>query len=226
MRKILRLRQLTVARCARVGWLVMMVTGAGVQANEFDLDLPEVSLVEAATVAEMPSPAVGEVREFVGSVASIDCRRWEIIESDEEDALVSQCEHYKIYFKRSEHLNMQKITAAKGEVAIEFKPAYPGIEFPLEVGNHWRKPYVGHSAIEGVTWDGDVSCDVADFAEVKVAAGDFKAFRIECRDHWKIGDAESSVTSTTWYAPEIASVVKSLNYEDPRMNTELKAYSR
>lgn len=200
------------------------IWGGAVQAT--DLDLPEVSLVEAATVAEMPAPAVGEVREFVGPVASIDCSRWEVVESNVPDALVSQCEHYKIYFKRSEHLNLHKITAANDELAVEFTPAYPGIEFPLAVGNQWRRRYHGHSVIEDVRWQGDVTCDVADFAQVDVAAGTFKAFRIECRDRWQVGDAESSVTSTTWYAPEVAGVVKSVNYEDSRWNTELKAYSR
>ena len=126
----------------------------------------------------------------------------------------------------SEQFNLYKITAAKDALTLEFTPAYPGIQFPLAVGKRWRKSYVGHSVLEDVTWDGDVTCEVADFAQVAVAAGVFKAFRIECRDHWKVGGAESSVTSTTWYAPEIEGVVKSVNYEDARWNTELKAYSR
>ncbi len=71
-----------------------------------------------------------------------------------------------------------------------------------------------------------MSCEVADFAKVNVAAGDFDAFRIECKDRWKVADAESSVTSTTWYAPELGAVVKSVNYEDPRWNTELKRVAR
>ena len=190
-----------------------------------ELDLPDVSLVEASTVAEMPSPEIGEVREFVGSVATINCSRWEIIESTDDDALVSQCGDYKFYFKRSDNLNMQKVTGPNNTVAVEFTPAYPGIQFPLAVGKHWRKQYQGHSAIEDISWQGDVACDVADYAQVAVAAGVYKAFRIECRDHWKVGDAESSVTSTTWYAPEGGGVVKSLNYEDARWNTELKAFS-
>lgn len=211
----------------RYGWLLTLgVVALGHAAQANDIDLPEISLVESATVAEIPSPALGEVREFVGPIATINCSRWEIVESDVEDALVSQCEHYKMYFKRSEQFNLYKITAAKDALMFEFTPAYPGIQFPLAVGKHWRKSYVGHSVLEDVTWDGDVTCEVADFAQVAVAAGVFKAFRIECRDHWKVGGAESSVTSTTWYAPEIEGVVKSVNYEDARWNTELKAYSR
>ncbi|MGD9602610.1 MAG: hypothetical protein AB7O21_10780 [Gammaproteobacteria bacterium] len=200
-----------------------LCVAASVGAQE--LDLPDVSLVDAATVAEMPDPMVGEVREFVGPVATIPCSRWEIVTADAEE-IVSACEHYRIHFKRSEQLNMYKVVAAKGEIALQFEPAYPAIQFPLKVGAHWREKYTGHSAIEGLSWDGDVECDVADFAEVKVAAGAFKAFRIECRDRWRVGENGSSVTSTTWYAPDIAAVVKTLNYEDPRWNTELAAYSR
>jgi hypothetical protein len=214
------------ARGARLGGgLLLGIALWTATAKAGDLDLPDVSLVEASTVAEMPSPEIGEVREFVGSVATIDCSRWEIIESDDADSLVSQCGDYKFYFKRSEHLNMHKVTGAKGVVAVEFTPAYPGIQFPLTVGKHWRKPYKGHSAIEDISWAGDVECEVAEYAQVEVAAGVFKAFRIECRDHWKVGDAESSVTSTTWYAPDAGGVVKTLNYEDARWNTELKAFS-
>jgi len=205
---------------------ILLGSVAGSFAAAGDLDLPEVSLIDLSTVAELPEPAVGEVREYMNAVASINCTRWEVIESTDPDLLVSACEHYRIYFKRSENLNLQKVTAANDEVALEFTPAYPGIQFPLEVGKHWRKQYVGHSNIEGITWDGDVECDVADFSEVVVTAGKFKAFRIECRDRWKVGENGSSVTTTTWYAPEIAGIVKSLNYEDPRWNTELKAYSR
>jgi hypothetical protein len=195
------------------------------QAADPMLDLPDVSLVDTATVSAMPAPAVGEVREFVGAVASINCSRWEIVPSDDPDVLVSQCEHYRIHFRRSEHLNMFRITAGD-EPALTFDPAYPAIEFPLEVGRRWRRKYVGDSMIEGIQWRGDVSCEVADFADVDVAAGRFKAYRIECRDHWKVADVASSVTSTTWYAPEVAGVIKTRNYEDPRLDTELKAYSR
>lgn len=205
---------------------VLLLIAFGDPVTAGDLDLPDVSLFEQSTVAEMPDPALGEVREFVGPVASINCSRWEVIESEDPDALVSACDHYRVYLKRSEGLNLHKVTAAKGEVALEFTPAHPGIQFPLEVGKHWRKQYVGHSNIEGITWNGDIECDIPDFAEVTVAAGTFKAFRIECKDRWKVGENGSYVTTTTWYAPDVPGVIKSINYEDGRWNTELKSFSR
>jgi len=212
-----------------IDWRWLGVAGALLMAQRamsgVGVDLPAVSLFDSATVAEQPTPALGEVREFVGPVATINCSHWEIVESEDADALVSQCEHYRIYFKRSANLNIFKVTAAN-EIAVEFKPYYPGIKFPLQVGKRWRQRYEGYSAIEQVSWSGDVECEVADYADVTIAAGTFRSFRLECKDRWKVGDAESSVNSTAWYSPEVQGVVKSITYEDPRWNTELKAYSR
>jgi hypothetical protein len=168
---------------------------------------------------------VGEVREFVSQVATLNCTRWEIVESDLEGYLVSQCGEYKIYLKEDASYNMHKITA-KGELAVEFKPFYPVIEFPLQVGKKWQAAYVGNSIVEGAMWDGNVKCEVADYTDVEVAAGVFKAYRIECQDRWKAAGMESSINSTTWYAPDGTGVVKSITYEDPRWNTELKSFTR
>ena len=191
-----------------------------------DLDLPDISLVAASTEAAAPSPAVGDVHEFVGAVATIPCSRWEVVASDDPAFIVSACDQYRMYFSAADHFNLHHVVMADGSEAVRFDPAYPAIEFPLAVGRQWRKAYKGHSTIEDIAWDGDVSCEVADFAPVEVAAGRFDAFRIECKDRWKVADAASSVTSTTWYSPEVGGVVKSINYEDSRWNTELKAWSR
>lgn len=219
------LRRFQAVRSPALAGALLAGAGGTALAEDFALDLPDVSLVDAATVSAMPEPRIGEVREFVGAVASIPCSRWEIVPSDDPDVLLSQCEHYRIHFRRSEHLNMFRITAGE-ETAVSFDPAYPAIEFPLEVGRSWRRKYTGDSMIEGVQWRGDVSCEVADFTDVDVAAGRFKAYRIECRDRWKVADVESSVTSTTWYAPAVEGVIKTRNYEDSRWDTELKAYQR
>ncbi len=205
------------------GWLgTTSLSGAGAATNE--LDLPEVSLVDEGTVAEVPTPPVGATRDFVGPVAGVNCSHWEVVASPDKDTLLSACGEYKIHLKRSENLNMQKLTAAGDKTVMEFEPAYPVVAFPLEVGKHWHRQYTGHAAVADATWSGDMTCDVADFGEIKVAAGAFKAFRIECIDAWKMGPATTHYTLTTWYAPSIKSVVKSLNYEDPHMSTELKAY--
>ncbi|MGH8597004.1 MAG: hypothetical protein ACREXT_10150 [Gammaproteobacteria bacterium] len=188
--------------------------------------LPDISLVESSTVTEIPTPKVGEVREYVGAVASVNCGRWTVIEAGDEDSVIAECPPYKIHFKKSDHLNMHKITGAGDEPVLVFEPSYPGIEFPLSVGQNWHRQYHGYSAIEGLRWEGDLACEVADYAEVKVAAGTFKAYRIECNDNWAAGQMESRVSSTTWYAPAVNGVVKTVTYEDPRWNSELKAYSQ
>ncbi|MBM4226955.1 MAG: hypothetical protein FJ164_04300 [Gammaproteobacteria bacterium] len=208
----------------RVSMLLLVFVTSTVAAN--DLDLPDVSLVAAATEAGMPEPSPGEVHEFTGSVATIPCSRWEVLESSDPALVESACGDYRMYFKREEQMNLHRVTTADGKELVRFDPAYPSLRFPLAVGKQWRKAYAGHSLLEDIAWQGDVSCEVADFAKVSVAAGDLDAFRIECKDRWKVADAESSVTSTTWYAPALEAVVKSVNYEDPRWNTELKRVSR
>lgn len=205
--------------------LVALLPFTGMCAAD-DLDLPDVSLVAAATEATMPEPAIGEVHEFVGSVATIPCSRWEVVESPDPDLVHSACGDYRMEFKRGEQMNLHRVTMADGKEVVRFDPAYPALAFPLSVGKQWRKAYAGHSFQEDIAWQGEVSCEVADFAKVSVAAGDLDAFRIECKDRWKVADAESSVTSTTWFAPALGAVVKSVNYEDPRWNTELKRISR
>lgn len=208
----------------RVLALLLMSLATTTGAN--DLDLPDISLVAAATEASMPEPSPGEVHEFTGSVATIPCSRWEVLESSDPGLVESVCGDYRMYFKRDEQMNLHRVTTAEGKELVRFDPAYPALQFPLSVGKQWRKAYAGHSLLEDIAWQGDVSCEVADFAKVSVAAGELDAFRIECKDRWKVADAESSVTSTTWYAPELRAVVKSVNYEDPRWNTELKRVSR
>lgn len=195
-------------------------------AQDLDISLPDVSLAESSTITEMPTPQVGEVREFDGAIAAVKCDRWEVIDTDLDGYLVSQCGVNKIFFKKADHLNLHKVTGANDEPTLVFEPSYPGIEFPLKVGNTWRRQYTGYSAIESLRWTGDLACEVADYADVAVAAGTFKAYRIECHDNWAAGQMASSVNTTTWYAPDVPGVVKTKNYEDPRWNSELKAYSR
>lgn len=204
----------------------LLLAGVALSSHAGDLDLPDISLVGSATEAPAPIPQVGDVHEFVGPVATIPCSRWEVVDSEDPAYLVSACEQYRMFFKVDDHHNLHHVLMPDGREAVRFEPAYPALEFPLAVGRQWRRAYQGHSTLEDIAWAGDVSCEVADFAPVEVAAGRFDAFRIECKDRWKVADAASSVTSTTWYAPEVGGVVKTINYEDSRWNTELKAWSR
>ena len=219
-------RPSTTPPCFRTLLALSLLFSAVPAALANDLDLPDISLVAAATEASAPSPKVGDVHEFVGAVATIPCSRWEVVPSDDPAVVVSACEKYRMYFKADDHMNLHHVVMPDGSEAVRFEPAYPALEFPLAVGRQWQREYKGHSTIEDIAWDGDVSCEVADFAPVEVTAGRFDAFRIECKDRWKVADAASSVTSTTWYSPEVGGVVKSVNYEDSRWNTELKAWSR
>ena len=188
------------------------------------VELPDISLADESTIAEQPIPKLGTVQEFVGPVATLHCSRWEVVAINQNGYLVSQCEQFKMFLKVDQSLNLHKVTAGKDDALI-FEPGYPTIEFPLRVGKRWRKQYQAYSAIEGLRWEGDVKCEVADYGNIEVAAGKFKAFRIECHDNWKVGQAASSINTTHWYAPAAQGIVKTLSYEDPRWNAELKSYS-
>ena len=205
------------------------VTAAGIMlaigSPAAEVTLPDVSLADASVIAEAPTPHLGEVREFIGRIATVDCQRWEVINLDHKGDLVSQCANYKVYMTRAESYNLHEVTGAQDKPAVVFEPAYPVVQFPLSIGKRWRKEYTGYFAIEGLRWDGDVKCEVADFEDTTVAAGTYKAFRIECHDNWKVGPAASSVDSTAWYAPAVGGVIKAINYEDSHWNFELKSVS-
>jgi hypothetical protein len=228
MTEELTMRQLSSPRATRViaslaaGLCLSQASPLGAQ----DVALPDVSLAELSTAVELPMPKLGETREFIGAVASVNCDHWEVVNLDLNGHMVSQCGQNKIYFKKDDSLNLHKVTAANDKTTLVFEPSYPGVEFPLQVGKKWRRQYTGYAAVEGLRWDGDIACEVADYTDVVVAAGTFKAYRIECHDDWAVGTMESSVNSTTWYAPDVPGIVKTINYEDPRWNSELKAYSR
>ena len=66
--------------------------------------------------------------------------------------------------------------------------------------------------------DGD--CEGVGVEKVKVPAGEFDAYRIECKGHWTRvfgGTSRTSYQQTLWYAPAIRNQVKSV-YEDFKPN--------
>ena len=85
-------------------------------------------------------------------------------------------------------------------------------------------PNLDRLAAEGLRWDGETTCRVVEFAPVTVKAGTMNAFRIECYDHRRAGMLETGANSTVWYAPSVPGVVKTINHEDPRWDSELADY--
>ena len=77
--------------------LCLAASLAGAQAVE----LPDISLAEESTIAEQPIPKVGTVQEFVGPVATLHCSHWEVVATNQNGYLVSQCEQFKMFLNSS-----------------------------------------------------------------------------------------------------------------------------
>jgi hypothetical protein len=179
----------------------------------------------AAPPAEKPSVHVGDVVEYDARYVSVPCKRWEVKDTDKAGSVIMQCDDKLAYFSVATG-NLTKIASLDGEAVVEFKPFSPSISFPLEVGKKWQGKYTGYTADNGYRWAGDSSCEVKSAETVKVPAGDFEAYRIDCVDSWKLGGATGQAHSSAWYAPKAATVIKYIQTEDPKWNYEVTSITR
>ena len=189
-----------------------------------DIDLPDVSLAAETTTAEVPVPKVGNFQTFAGRVGTVDCQRWEVTAADADGFLVSTCGKYTSYLSLAGSYNLNRMEGPDGQPLVVFEPYFPAVEFPLAVRKVWKSRYEGYLATEGLRWEGEVTCRVVEFAPVTVKAGTIDAFRIECYDHRRAAMLETGANSTMWYAPSVPGVVKTVNHEDPRWDSELADY--
>ncbi|SPJ16961.1 exported hypothetical protein [Burkholderiales bacterium] len=90
------------------------------------------------------------------------------------------------------------------------------LSFPLEVGKKWSftDDYVVNDTDSGtLQGHSQVSVQVAGYERVRVAAGEFDAFKLEANGDWKSPQAPPPGTgqshTTYWYAPAARIVVKS-----------------
>lgn len=168
-----------------------------------------------------PQPRIGDSRDYDGQLLGLNCRHWEARRQEANNVSVRQCEDKLIYVDAN--LNVLRATTLKGDVLVEFKPQYQALEFPLFVGKKWSSRYSGFRADKGRKWDSRLECEATAYEPVRVAAGNFDAFRIECIDNWEFGLIFSGKKqSTRWYAPAIGAVVKYAS-EDKEWNYELAA---
>ncbi|MSR15988.1 MAG: hypothetical protein EXR86_15860 [Gammaproteobacteria bacterium] len=179
----------------------------------------------SAQEAQQPMPFVGYTMTFTGRVMGVDCTEWRLAEIKDNRDIISTCGDYRLEISGADDMNARKVVGADGKSVIEFKPYAPSLRFPLAVGTHWRSPYVAYTAYNGLVWDGEAQCESKAYEEITVQAGNFQAFRIECRDKWQLGPSLGYTHSTYWYAPEVAGVVKLEHREDPmRWNFELVSF--
>lgn len=174
----------------------------------------------AADEAGYVAPSVGTVNEYAGRLFGVDCVRWTIREVTADGSAVADCQGHRLSLDASG--NPVAARGPDGRTLVEFKPAAPGLRFPLAVGAHWRQGYTAFTGFNNLVWDGEASCRVEAFEPVQVPAGEFEAFRIECQDKWMVGPKSGITHVTRWYAPTAGTVVRQVHREDPaRWNFEL-----
>jgi hypothetical protein len=91
------------------------------------------------------------------------------------------------------------------------------LKFPIAAGykHSFRKLPLGRGVVYA---DGD--CEGRGMEKVKVPAGEFDAYRIECKGFWNLvvgGNASGTFQHTIWYAPAVRNQIRSV-FEDRRPN--------
>lgn len=172
--------------------------------------------------AEMPTLKVGDAIEYSPRFVNLDCKRWEVTNLNKDGFLTIQCQDKIAYVSPTG--NLSKIVSQDGEKLVEFKPYLPSISFPLTLGKKWEGKYSGYTADNGLRWLGDNSCEVAAVEPVKVPAGDFETYRIDCLDKVDVLGHIYPIHTSAWYAPSIGATVKFVNKENPPYSYDVTYY--
>lgn len=113
---------------------------------------------------------------------------------------------------RSNNADLQPCRSMQNDTALVCAGAF---KFPMAAGYK-------HSFNKLPTRNGrsylDAECEGRGMEKVQVPAGEFDAYRIECKGFWTLvfgGNATGSFQQTVWYAPAIRNQVKSI-FEDRR----------
>jgi len=176
-----------------------------------------------APPAERPAPKVGDVLEYTKRFVTIDCKRWEVKDVNRDGYTISQCGDNLAYIDTGTG-TMVRIVGQGGASLIEFKPRSPTLAFPLQIGKKWEGDYEGYRASAGVHWKSHVTCEVKSFEPVKVVAGEFDAYRVQCAEAWESTPFHGFSDSVSWYAPKLGTVVKSTNTSQGDFDFELARY--
>jgi hypothetical protein len=129
---------------------------------------------------------VGDVIEYDARLATVACKRLEVTATEKDGSTILQCDD-NIAYMSAANGNLTKIVSKSGNTLVEFDPQAFSVSFPLEVGKKWEGKYTGSSAATSSSWSGDNSCEVKPPETVKVPAGQFDAYRIDCVDSWSSG---------------------------------------
>lgn len=182
------------------------------------------ALAADAPPAEKPAPKVGDALEYTRRFVTIECKRWEVMALDKDGYTLTQCGDNLAYID-PETATVARIVSKSGSKLLEFKPRSPTLAFPLQIGKKWQGEYEGYRAANGTHWKSHVSCEAKAFEPVKVAAGEFEAYHIECEDAWESTPFHGFSHSVSWYAPKLGAVVKSTNTSQSEFDFELAGYN-
>lgn len=180
---------------------------------------PVLAQAQAPRVEKYPEVKPGARFSYVNGVFLLKCNQWEVKGASLEGQIVSKCGTNTMYVT-ADSGNPIRAVNDKGETVAKFMPYYPGLSFPLYVGKKWSGKYNAQQGSQ--EWFGELSCESTAFEKIQVAAGKFEAFRIECVNKWDSGIIfiNGKKKATTWYAPSINMIIKSIN-DDSQWNYEL-----
>lgn len=181
-------------------------------------------LAQTAPPAEKPTPKVGDVLEYVKDYVTVGCKRWEVKEVNKDGFNISQCGDNLAYLS-TQTATVAKIVTTAGKTMVEFKPGSPVLSFPLQVGKKWEGKYDGTRADTGASWTSSVTCEAKSFETVKVPAGAFEAFKIDCTDSWESPPFRGASEASAWYAPKVGTIVKQVNPSQSAFDYELASYA-
>jgi hypothetical protein len=198
--------------------VIVMVVALPAHADMPDIDVPSAG---GSPSFERPVLHVGDAYEFATHFALVPCQRWKIAKLDDGGRVLSTCGAFLSYLSAANDYNPLEVRDDQGEIYASFKPYYPQLKFPLDVGARWSGTYAGYTKSDG-DWDGELSCEVTEWSRVRVAAGRFEAYRIACVDRVHLGPISRTMNITAWYAPAVRAIVKSDNADDPRWDMELR----
>ncbi len=164
------------------------------------------ALAEDAAPADRPVPNVGDVFEYAKSFVTVKCAQCEVKAVAKDGYTILQCGENLAYIDA-----VARIVAGNRRL-VEFKPHSPVLSFPLQLGKKWGGQNDGYRDFDGVSWKSTVSCEAKSFEPVKVAAGEFQAYRIDCADNWEafpFGTRPSSAPSSNPSTPRRAPLTTS-----------------
>lgn len=91
-----------------------------------------------------------------------------------------------------------------GKVLREASPSYRSFDFPFYVGKEWWAIFTFQDYVRTLSWvPVEVFWKVAEYDQVKVPAGEFRAFRLTSNPSTNWGLEED-----VWYSPEVKQFVK------------------